>query len=228
MTRLRNGREREVERAPRGPGQARVEARRSIFLARLEPVVDESLWRERVEAWRTAHPGARHVAWALRLAGGTERASDDGEPAGTAGLPCLRALQAAGLVDAGVAVARHFGGTLLGRGGLIRAYGDAARQAVGAALAEHGAEERQPRDAVGIIVPYPDWPAVERWLQSDPALALERVDYGREVRAAVSLPSVEGGRSRFKSRLFDVTSGRARLEPRGEPGGSGRSGSSCR
>ncbi|MCL1792949.1 MAG: YigZ family protein [Oscillospiraceae bacterium] len=74
---------------------------------------------------------ARHVAFAYVLPG-RERHSDDGEPYGTAGLPILNSIQRREMENVAVVVARYFGGILLGKGGLIRAYGKAA----GAALEE--------------------------------------------------------------------------------------------
>ena len=63
----------------------------------------------------------------------TARYSDDGEPPGSAGLPVLSVLQSEGLRNVAIVVTRYFGGTLLGTGGLVRAYGRAAREAVDAA-----------------------------------------------------------------------------------------------
>ena len=82
---------------------------------------------------RKRYHAARHHCWAFRLgAPGSieETSSDDGEPGGTAGLPILGALQRAGLHDAACIVTRWFGGTKLGTGGLVRAYGEAAQLAV--------------------------------------------------------------------------------------------------
>ena len=77
---------------------------------------------------------ATHNVWAYALREGrTRRYSDDGEPQGTAGLPVLDALQKKGLVDCIVVVTRYFGGILLGAGGLVRAYSQAAGAAVNAA-----------------------------------------------------------------------------------------------
>lgn len=70
---------------------------------------------------------------AFRLRGGLERYSDDGEPQGTAGIPVLDVLRKQGVVDCAVVVTRYFGGTLLGAGGLVRAYSHAAALALSAA-----------------------------------------------------------------------------------------------
>jgi putative IMPACT (imprinted ancient) family translation regulator len=108
----------------------------SRFLAEAHPVADEAAARERRAALAKEFPTATHHCWALRLRspeGERALSSDGGEPAGTAGVPILQALRRAGVIDAQVVVARWFGGTKLGKGGLARAYRDAARAALEAA-----------------------------------------------------------------------------------------------
>ena len=75
------------------------------------------------------HPKAQHVAFAYVLSN-TARTSDDGEPRGTAGLPIYNVITRRNLKNVVVVVVRYFGGTLLGKGGLIRAYGKAAGLAI--------------------------------------------------------------------------------------------------
>ncbi|TIC89171.1 YigZ family protein [Nocardioides sp. GY 10113] len=113
-----------------------IEVKRSRFLCTLERVGDEAAARAVVERLRREHWDARHHCSAFVLGPPpvpVERSSDDGEPAGTAGAPMLEVLRGAGLSDVVAVVTRWFGGTLLGAGGLVRAYGDAVREAVAAA-----------------------------------------------------------------------------------------------
>jgi uncharacterized YigZ family protein len=77
--------------------------------------------------------------------------SDDGEPSGTAGRPALAVLRGSGLGDVAVVVTRYFGGTKLGTGGLVRAYGDAVREV----LAVLPRAEKVPTHTVMLAVPYP-------------------------------------------------------------------------
>src|SRR5699024_1108698 len=107
----------------------------SRFRCRLAPVADEEAARQEIERARREHWDARHhcSAFVLGPDSGTERSSDDGEPSGTAGAPMLEVLRGAGLTDVVAVVTRWFGGTLLGTGGLVRAYGEAVRLAVAAA-----------------------------------------------------------------------------------------------
>ena len=111
------------------------EAKGSRFHATLAPVPDEEGAVEVVADARTRFPDARHhcSAWVLGATGRCQRSNDDGEPGGTAGAPMLAVLTGAGLSDVVAVVSRTFGGTLLGAGGLVRAYTAATSAAVAAA-----------------------------------------------------------------------------------------------
>ena len=104
----------------------------SKFLAWAFPITDEEAFRARMEAIAREHHTSRHVcyAWILDEDGQRYRANDAGEPSGTAGKPMLRQLQALSLTHAAVVVVRYFGGTLLGKAGLVHAYAEAAREAL--------------------------------------------------------------------------------------------------
>lgn len=105
---------------------------RSRFLATLAPVTDEVAADAVIADVRRAHPAARHhgVAMVLGPDGERQRSSDDGEPAGTTGAPMLAVLRGAGVTDVVAVVTRYFGGTLLGAGGLVRAYGGTLGEAM--------------------------------------------------------------------------------------------------
>lgn len=121
--------------------QAEIEVKRSRFLCTLARVEEEPDARAVVDRLRREHWDARHTcsAFVLGPRGDLQRSSDDGEPAGTAGAPMLEVLRGAAVSDVVAVVTRWFGGTLLGAGGLVRAYGDAVR----AALAEAGTLRRE-------------------------------------------------------------------------------------
>ncbi len=108
-----------------------LEEKKSIFLAHLVPI---AVFEDRLADLRAQHPKAAHHVTAFRrmLDEGRidEGAKDDGEPGGTSGMPSLRALMGAGLVDVGLITVRYFGGTKLGTGGLARAYAGAANAAI--------------------------------------------------------------------------------------------------
>ena len=119
-----------------------LEIKRSHFLARAHrtDTMDEA--REFIARVRSAYPDARHHCSAMTVtvlseSGAptashhpAERSNDDGEPSGTAGQPMLDVLRGTGLANTTVVVTRYFGGTLLGTGGLVRAYSDATAQAL--------------------------------------------------------------------------------------------------
>lgn len=104
----------------------------SRFLAIAAPVQDEEGARELLQRTRKEFHDARHhcSAWKVRADRGHFRYSDDGEPSGSAGKPILAAIEGRELVDVAVIVVRWFGGTKLGVGGLVRAYGQAAAKAL--------------------------------------------------------------------------------------------------
>ena len=120
-----------------------LEIKRSHFLARACRTDSTKEARDFIARVRSIHPDARHHCSAFTITDltqgleplphPTERSNDDGEPSGTAGRPILEVLRGTGLVDATVVVTRYFGGTLLGTGGLVRAYGEAAARALKAA-----------------------------------------------------------------------------------------------
>lgn len=157
------------------PAQAEIEVKRSRFLARAEPAPDEETGRAVVEAARRAHHDARHHCSAFILGADrrTERSSDDGEPAGTAGSPMLDVLRGSGYTDVVVVVTRWFGGTLLGTGGLIRAYSEA----VSAALEQATPRHRELRRRAHLDVPIADVGRVENDLRAH-GLDVTGTDYG--------------------------------------------------
>jgi uncharacterized YigZ family protein len=107
----------------------------SRFIASLAPVANTDEARAFIARIRTEFPDATHNVPAYIVGGGnslTEYCSDDGEPAGTAGRPALAVLRGSGLGDVAVVVTRYFGGTLLGKGGLVRAYTESAQLVVNA------------------------------------------------------------------------------------------------
>lgn len=120
-----------------GRAIAEIEEKKSRFIGHLAHVENEEKALAFLDEIRAEHRMARHnvYAYILRGEGASERIrySDDGEPQKTAGLPTLQTLQHAGLTDVACVVTRYFGGTLLGTGGLVRAYTQATQAAIAAA-----------------------------------------------------------------------------------------------
>ena len=117
-----------------------LEIKRSHFLARACRTDSTKEARDFIARVRSIHPDARHHCSAFTITDltqgleplphPTERSNDDGEPSGTAGQPMLEVLRGTGLANTTVVVTRYFGGTLLGTGGLVRAYSEATTQAL--------------------------------------------------------------------------------------------------
>ena len=111
-----------------------LEIKRSHFLGLAARTTSEAQAREFIASRRALYPDARHHCSAFIIANPgatpTERSNDDGEPSGTAGKPMLEVVRGSQIFDVTVVVTRYFGGTLLGTGGLVRAYSQATTQAL--------------------------------------------------------------------------------------------------
>jgi len=120
-------------RTVRGPSRYEPERTKgSRFIASISPAQEVQAAAAFVASLRSEYDDASHhcFAWRLGPDGGTFRSSDDGEPSGSAGRPILLQIEGHDLTDTVVVVTRYFGGTKLGVGGLVRAYGGAAGQAL--------------------------------------------------------------------------------------------------
>lgn len=115
-----------------GRAEGYITEKKSKFLSFIFPVNSVPKAMEILEEYRKKYYNARHVCWAYMIGWEREefRFNDDGEPSGTAGKPILGQINSSGLTDVIILVVRYFGGTLLGTGGLIRAYKDAAADAI--------------------------------------------------------------------------------------------------
>jgi len=115
-------------------GYAELEEKRSRFIGRCMAVQTEAEARQFIDSIRGLEKGANHNVFAYSVReGNIIRFNDDGEPSGTAGMPVLNVFDKTGVVDFVCVVTRYFGGTLLGAGGLVRAYTKAAKGALDAA-----------------------------------------------------------------------------------------------
>lgn len=173
---------------------------RSRFIADVAPATDEPACLAFVDAIRLREPGATHHCWAYRLSDGRERSFDDGEPGGTAGSPILRRIQGADLYDVVVVVTRYYGGTNLGTGGLIRAYGRAA----GAVLKVAKIVRRPILSEWEVVYPYALSSPVTQVFASFEASIVES-HYGEDVHVIAALRA--GMATEFVDALLDATSG---------------------
>ncbi len=194
-------------------GSHEIIVKKSRFIATLPRAATDEEARAEIEAVRRRYWDASHNCTAYRIgpSGRGQRTSDDGEPAGTAGAPMLAVLTHRELTDTVAVVTRYFGGTLLGAGGLIRAYG----QAVTAAVNLVGIVERRPVSLVAVDADYAEAGRLENALRATdyvlgPVTHAERVTF--EIR--LDDACVPG----FERWLADATNGQsvARLAGRTE------------
>lgn len=159
--------------------------KRSRFIGSIAPVRTEDEATAFVEEIRSRFRDATHNVYAYRLrAGAQQRFSDDGEPQGTAGRPALEVLQKEQLVDVAVVVTRYFGGTLLGAGGLVRAYTAGVKCAVDAAKTL----EMHPAVRLSLEVGYDYYGKLARLLPEFD-VRTESSDFGESIRLCLLLQS---------------------------------------
>ena len=123
-------------RTVHGEGTAEITVKKSRFIAHLSPASSQEQAQEYIAKIRKEYWDARHNchAFCVGLSPELTRCSDDGEPAQTAGKPMLDVLTGAGLKNTVAVVTRYFGGTLLGTGGLVRAYSQAVQEGIRASV----------------------------------------------------------------------------------------------
>ena len=194
---------------PTGPGGGELVEKRSRFLGRVWPVEGEEEARAYIEETQKRHYDARHNCWCWRLKDGPERYSDDGEPQGTAGQPMLNVFQRENVTNVCCVVTRYFGGVLLGAGGLVRAYTQAAK------LALDDAGISVVRRWVEVSVPCP-YALFERMKQEVEGAGgvLGDVEYAADVTVKALLP--EGAVEAFSARVTELTAGRVSAAVTGE------------
>jgi uncharacterized YigZ family protein len=157
-------------RVPAGAGRGEVREMGSRFFGFALRAISRQAAQEAIGRLRREHHDATHVAFAWKIgtpSRSSVRASDDGEPPGTAGKPIAAAIESSGMTDVLAVVVRHFGGTKLGTGGLARAYRKAAERALETA----GSETVYDTVRVEIRCPYEKMGLVRRLLEP-PAIRL--------------------------------------------------------
>jgi uncharacterized YigZ family protein len=194
-----------------GSAEAQFREKASTFLAYAAPAASEAEAREVLAEREKLHWDATHncSAWVVR--GGIRRANDAGEPSGSAGAPILAAIEGAGVTDCIVVVTRWYGGTKLGVGGLVRAYGDAAAQALAAAPRRIGTEAAR----LEVRYPYAHTAAVMRALERAGGEQVEHgyADSGDAGIVLVSVP--DAAVEAFADELREGTAGAVAPERKG-------------
>lgn len=193
-------------------GVHETEVNRSRFRCLLAPAATETDAQQVIARVRREHPTAGHHCWAYVIGAdaAVQRSGDDGEPGGTAGPPMLQMLTRRETRYVVAVVSRWFGGTKLGAGGLIRAYGGA----VGAALDTLGTVTRRRCRLATVTVGHDRAGRLENDLRATGYAAVREVRYGAEVTIEIALPASRT--DDFRARLADATAGAARLELGGD------------
>ena len=175
---------------------------RSKFIATARPVENAGEAEAFISRVSKRYKDATHNVWAYFIDEGNMRASDDGEPSGTAGMPVLQVLKAGRIFKSVIVVTRYFGGTLLGAGGLVRAYGASAKLGVDAA----GIVTMTLCERLMVTVEYSDGDRVKNALQNGGAI-ITGMDYTEKVILNYYLP--QGKSTILTDALAELTSGRA-------------------
>lgn len=180
--------------------------KKSKFISNVKPVDNEADAIAYLNEMRSRYSDATHNVYAYVIdENNIFRYSDDGEPSGTAGMPVLDTIRKAGIVDVIVVITRYFGGTLLGTGGLVHAYGASARQG----LLQSQVVVRSLCDIVSVKVDYTLVGKMQYKIASD-GYMLEDTIYDNEVTFKICCP-IENT-EKLIAELIDMTNGKAVCE----------------
>ncbi len=196
----------EIYRTVYRAGEGVYEEKKSRFLSEIHHVESEEEALLVLSGIRKKHYDARHhcFAYILGKKGELKKASDDGEPSGTAGHPMLAVLDGEGLTDVLVVVTRYFGGTLLGTGGLVRSYTKSAKDAVMHSVI---ADWRM-AGILGIRSDYTLFGKI-RYLAESEGLTPGEIVYADDV--FMSLPVPEERLTEIVQKMTEISAGKAKI-----------------
>ncbi len=183
--------------------EAEIVEKKSRFIAHVKPVKNEQEALDLINQIKSKHWNANHNVYAYIIKeNNIQRYSDDGEPSGTAGVPVLEVIKKEGLVDTAIVVTRYFGGTLLGAGGLVRAYTKAAKAGIDSAETII----MQLCSVYEVIVDYDLLGKVQYCIMERDAI-INSTNYKENVVLEVFVTDEKG----FVNALMNATSGRIRI-----------------
>ena len=185
---------------PTGYGEDEFVEKKSRFIGRVWPVETEEEALAKIAEMKKQHYDATHNCWAYVLKSGAMRFSDDGEPGGTAGNPMMQVLQKENLFNVVCVVTRYFGGTLLGAGGLVRAYTKGAKIAIDAA----GKSMKRVWSVLYIPCPYTFYERVKLETEAFGGV-IRDTQFGAEVELEILVAQPQA--QTFLERILDMTSG---------------------
>ena len=188
-------------------GVGEIEEKKSRFIAHVEPVTSEEEALKFVASMKKQYYDARHNCYAFVIGDNGEltRCSDDGEPSGTAGRPILEVLTGEGITNVVCVVTRYFGGTLLGTGGLVRAYQASTKEGLNNSVII----DKTPGIILSISCDYGEVGRLQYHF-ANKSIRVVSSDYGAQVvfKIVVELPAYES----TKKDLTELTSGKAIID----------------
>lgn len=188
-------------------GTGEVIEKKSRFIATVAAVSTKEEAEEFIASCKKKYWDARHNCSASIIAGAVDilHSSDDGEPSGTAGKPMLEVLTKEGIRNVCVVVTRYFGGTLLGTGGLVRAYQAAVKEGIKNCILL----EKQAGIKAEIITDYNDAGKLQHFFASNRVVVLHS-EYGQNVVMEILIPLEK--KNSVEEKIVDITCGKTGLE----------------
>ncbi|MEN2467458.1 YigZ family protein [Ornithinibacillus sp. FSL M8-0202] len=192
-------------------GSHEIVIQKSRFIGTIKRVETEEEAQSFIQEMKRKYHDATHncSAYIIGEHDHIQKANDDGEPSGTAGVPMLEVLKKQNLKDTAVVVTRYFGGIKLGAGGLIRAYGSSTSEAIKAV----GIIKRQLMKGISIMVDYTLLGKLENELRNSEHM-LETIQYLENVEFIVYVE--DGQETAFQEWMTDLTNGQAVIQAIGE------------
>lgn len=191
----------------KGFGEHEIIIQKSRFIAHVARATTEEEAQDFIDKIKKQHWNANHNCSAYMIGehDQIQKANDDGEPSGTAGVPILEVLKKRHLKDTAVVVTRYFGGIKLGAGGLIRAYGSATSEGVNAT----GIVERKLMTVIKTTIDYTLLGKIENELRNHDTYLLQGIEYTNQVEITTYVP--DGLEEEFDEWMTNLTSGQCKL-----------------
>ena len=182
----------------------------SRFLSELFPCTTQAGARELVKTQKTKYADATHVVHAFIIgpSGEVMGMSDDGEPSGTAGRPALDVLKGRGCTNTLLTITRWFGGTLLGTGGLVKAYGNGAKQVLATADQAGLFEELVAKSSFSLSCPYDTYKIIKKLMETFHISDLEE-NFATEVSLSGNIYADE--KTDFYNLVLDKSNGKIKV-----------------
>ena len=198
-------------RTVKGYGESEIIIQKSRFITYINRAESEEQAQAFIDDIKSRHKNANHNCSAYMIGehDNIQKANDDGEPSGTAGVPMLEVLKKQGLKDTVVVVTRYFGGIKLGGGGLIRAYGKATTEGIQAAQVV----ERKLHYLMKVTVDYTWLGKVENEVRGSD-YPLDRIEYAESVEIYIFTPANK--KDIFRDWITEITNGQADIQPNGQ------------